>query len=145
MCEGVKQLVLFFCQSVCQSSEKIWNLNTDMVKTDKHWNCEKKFDVCVPDREQSGSTLCFSSCFLFNIETVHYYTVNTLDMIHLGHTQTWHISTNTLDTVDPGHMQTRQVSSLYLEWEAVYVSKVVFFQKVFVPGCTLEETEKVSP
>ena len=39
---------------------------------------KKKSDVCVLHREQSGSTLCFSSRFLFNVRIIcHFNTVNT--------------------------------------------------------------------
>ena len=61
----------------------------------------KNKDVRVPHREQSGSTLCFSSCFLFSIEIICIFNmVDTLDMVQpLVYTDLTHMSTNTLDTV----------------------------------------------
>ena len=60
--------------------------------------------------------LCFSRCFLFNVETVrHFNTVNTLDTVEPGYTWTRHVSTNTLDMVEPGYKRTQRVSTNTLD------------------------------
>ena len=87
MREGVKQLFLTFCQFVILSV--LWKfLQTGLndSKTDSCIDIVKKVTyVYVPHKEQSGSTLCISSSFLFNVVIVHHFNmVNTLDMVESG-------------------------------------------------------------
>ena len=132
-CACAKGLSIWFCPSVslavslsvCQSSEKFWNLNIDRVKTISKTDrsIEIVIDTCVPHREQSSSTLCFSSCFMW-------LRPSAILMWSIPWIQ-WIPGIRGLDAClpilwiwwTPG-MQTRQVSSLGRE--AVYVSKAVF-------------------
>ena len=76
---GLSNLVLSICRCRrCLSSKILKNditRNLEAITTSKQEvtiQIPQKIVVCVPDSDQSTSSLCMSSAFLFNIDMVHY-------------------------------------------------------------------------
>ena len=92
-CSSVSQSV---CLSICPVKNLKISTSTGLSKccTWRWHSSLKKFNVCVPYRDQSRSLLYISSSFLFKIGIVHHF-----DMV------------NHLDTVETRHMRTPSTCS----------------------------------